>query len=155
VVGVSAATQLFADDAGFVRAPVALVYRRLTHVGAWPSWWDGVRVRALPVVDGDEVWAIEFRGARARRVRVAARCHGWRFNGGFTQTLRGDLEGRSEFWLEPTHGGTVVHHVLVATSPLARPTSVLADHRRAVRRGLWGLKEALELEVRTAVGLTA
>jgi hypothetical protein len=155
VVGVSAATQLFADDAGFVRAPVALVYRRLTHMGAWPSWWDGVRVRALPDVDGDEVWAIEFRGARARRVRVAARCHGWRFNGGFTQTLRGDLEGRSEFWLEPTHGGTVVHHVLVATSPVARPTSVLADHRRAVRRGLWGLKEALELEVRTAVGLTA
>jgi hypothetical protein len=153
-VGGVTAVQLFADDAGFVRAPVALVYRRLTHVGAWPAWWDGVRVRALPSVAGDEVWAIEFRGARLRRVRVAARCHGWRFNGGFTQSLRGDLEGRSEFWLEPSHGGTVVHHVLVATSRAPRPATVLADHRRAVRRGLWGLKEAVELEVRTAVGLT-
>jgi hypothetical protein len=154
-VGGPPVTPLFADDAGFVRAPVALVYRRLTHVGAWPSWWDGVRVRSLPPGAGDEVWAIEFRGARLRRVRVAARCHGWRFNGGFTQSLQGDLDGRSEFWLEPTHGGTVVHHVLVATSRQPRPLTVLADHRRAVRRGLWGLKEALELEVRTAVGLTA
>lgn len=153
-MGASAPTQLFADDAGFVRAPVALVYRRLTHVGAWPTWWDGVRVRPLAPVGEDEVWAIELRGALLRRVRLAARCHGWRFNGGFAQSLRGDLEGRSEFWLEPTHGGTVVHHVLVAASPHPRPTTVLADHRRAVRRGLWGLKEAVELEVRTAVGLT-
>lgn len=152
-MGDAATMQLFADDAGFVRAPVALVYRRLTHVAAWPTWWDGVRVRASAPVAGDEVWAIEFRGARWRRVRVAARCHGWRFNGGFTQSLRGDLDGRGEFWLEPTHGGTIVHHVLVASSRHPRPATVLADHRRAVRRGLWGLKAALELEVRTAVGL--
>jgi hypothetical protein len=152
-VGASAATQLFADDAGFVRAPAPLVYRRLTHVEAWPTWWDGVRVRPLAPVEGDEVWGIELRGARLRRLRLAARCHDWRFNGGFSLSLRGDLEGRSEFWLEPTHGGTVVHHVLVATTPGPRPATVLADHRRAIRRGLWGLKEALELEVRTAVGL--
>jgi hypothetical protein len=148
-----AGADLFADDAGFVRAPVELVYRRLTHVADWPSWWSGVRVRPLPPHDGDEVWALELAGTRLRRLRLAARCHGWRFNAGFTQTLHGDLEGRSEFWLEPTHGGTVVHHVLVATSTAPRPLRVLRDHRRAIRRGLWGLKEALQVEARTSAGL--
>jgi hypothetical protein len=145
--------QLFADDAGFVRAPVELVYRRLTHVADWPTWWRGTLVRSLPPAAGDERWALELRGARGRRVRLAARCHGWRFNAGFSVALSGDLDGRAEFWLEPTHGGTVVHHVLVATSRAPRPSRVLADHRRAVRRGLWGLKEALELEVRSSAGL--
>jgi hypothetical protein len=147
------AAELFADDAGFVRAPVELVYRRLTHVADWPSWWPGVALRPQAPEAGEEVWALELRGRWLRRLRLTARCHGWRFNTGFSLTLGGDIEGRAEFWLEPTHGGTVVHHVLVGGTAAPHPARVLEDHRRAVRHGLWGLKETLELEARTSAGL--
>jgi uncharacterized protein YndB with AHSA1/START domain len=145
--------QLDADDAGFVRAPVELVYRRLTDVADWPSWWPGLRVRSAPPVGGDEVWLLDVPAGRLRQVRLAARCHGWRFNAGFHLALHGDIDGRGEFWLEPVAGGTVVHHVLSGTTTLPHPRRVLADHRRAVRRGLWGLKDALQLETRTSAGL--
>jgi uncharacterized protein YndB with AHSA1/START domain len=157
---------MFVDDDGFVRAPAELVYRRLTHVEAWPSWWPGIEVRRLPAELGPdagpraepddepgECWAIELRGAPLRRVRLAARSHGWRHERGFSLALRGDVEGRAEFWLEPAHGGTVVHHVLIGRTDLARPLDVYRDYRRALRRGLWGLKDQLHLEVRTSVGL--
>jgi hypothetical protein len=42
---------------------------------------------------------------------------------------------------------------VIATTTHPRPLAVLADHRRAVRRGLWALKDQLELEVRTGAGL--
>ena len=145
---------LHADDAGFVRAPEALIYRRLTHVAAWPSWWRGCRIDPLPAGPGGERWALSLVGARGRRLQLALRPHGWRHDLGVVLALEGHLSGRSEFWLEPTHGGTVVHHLLVATTPLRRPDRVLEDHRRAVRRGLWGLKQVLQMEVRSSVGLT-
>jgi uncharacterized protein YndB with AHSA1/START domain len=153
---------LFVDDDGFVRAPAELVYRRLTHVGAWPRWWPGIEVRALPPELGpdagpddgpDECWAFELRGAPLRRVRFAGRLHDWRHERGFSLALRGDVEGHAEFWLEPAHGGTVVHHLLIGRTDLARPLDVYRDYRRALRRGLWGLKDQLQLEVRTSAGL--
>ena len=146
--------ELHVDDAGFVRAPAPLVYRRLTHIGGWPDWWPGVRVRtAGPPMSDEPVWSIELAGGRGRRLRYEVRPHGWRHEQGFLLTLEGDLVGGAEFWLEPTHGGTVVHHLLGARTTLPRPLRVLADHRRAVRRGLWGLKDALQLEARTSIGL--
>ncbi len=97
--------------------------------------------------------AIELAGAPGRRVRLTARLHGWRLDAGFALELRGDLDGRAEFWLEPGYGGTVVHHLVIATTTHPRPLEVHTDHRRALRRGLWALKDLLELEVRTGAGL--
>lgn len=146
--------ELHVDDAGFVRAPAPLVYRRLTHIGAWPEWWRGCRVRAAaPSSGGDAVWSIELTGGRGRRLRHEARAHGWRHERGFLLALDGDLVGSAEFWLEPTHGGTVVHHLLMARTHVPRPARVLADHRLAIRRGLWDLKDVLQLEARTSIGL--
>jgi hypothetical protein len=153
---------LHVDDDGFVRAPVELVYRRLTDVAGWPAWWPGTVVRPLPPEPApdagpgnptDECWAVELRGAPLRRVRVAARLHGWRHELGFSLALRGDVEGHAEFWLEPDYGGTVVHHLLIGRTELVHPLRVYKDYRRALRRGLWGLKDLLQLEVRTSVGL--
>ena len=145
---------LHVDDAGFVRAPAWLVYRRLTDVGGWPTWWPGARVRSLPARAGDEAWLVELRGAPLRRLRVAARPHGWRHEQGFSLALTGDLAGGAEFWLEPGYGGTVVHHLLVAESPRRDERALLRDHRVALRRGLWGLKDLLQLEARTSGSLT-
>jgi hypothetical protein len=159
---VTAAVAIHVDDDGFVRAPAPLVYRRLTDVRAWPTWWPGVVVQrrpperapgAAPDASPDEVVALELAGAPGRRVRLTARLHRWRLDTGFAMDLRGDLDGHAEFWLEPGWGGTVVHHLVIATSTHPKPLAVHADHRRAVRRGLWALKDALELEVRTSVGL--
>lgn len=150
------------DDDGFVRAPAPLVYRRLTDVRSWPTWWPGIEVheRAPERAAGhavsaapDEVVALELVGAPGRRVRLTARLHRWRLDTGFALDLRGDIEGHAEFWLEPGWGGTVVHHLVIATTTHPKPLAVLADHRRAVRRGLWALKDLLELEVRTGAGL--
>jgi hypothetical protein len=145
--------ELHVDDAGFVRAPARLVYRRLTDVGAWPSWWSGVRVRRLPPVSDDETWMIELVGAPLRRLRVGARLHSWRHSVGFSLELWGELHGQAEFWLEPGHGGTRVHHLLVAQAAPSDAHRLHADYRRAIRRGLWGLKDLVQLEARTSAGL--
>lgn len=145
--------ELHVDDAGFVRAPASLVHRRVVDVASWPSWWDVARVRPGQPVGRDEVWLVELRGARARRLRWSARPHGWRTDRGMLMALEGDLRGWAEFWLEPTHGGTIVHHILMARTAVPRPDRVVTDYRRALRRGLWGLKDTLHLEARTSAGL--
>jgi len=143
---------LHVDDAGFVRAPEALVYRRLTDLQRWPTWWPGTSVEPLASPGADERWVLSLRGAPGRRLRLTVRPHRWRHDLGFAMQVDGDLRGRAEFWLEPTASGTIVHHVLAATTSLPRPRQVLEDHRRAIRRGLWGLKDTLQLEVRTGAG---
>jgi hypothetical protein len=140
------------DDDGFVRAPAPLVYRRLTDVLGWPRWWPGVRVEPRPSEGDDEVVALDLATAPARRLRLSARLHGWRHDQGFALELHGRVSGRAEFWLEPGWGGTVVHHLLVGRIDGPRPLAVHGDYRRVVRRGLWGLKDAVELEVRTGAG---
>lgn len=145
---------LHANDAIFIRAPEAMIYRRLTHVAAWPGWWSGCTVEPLAATSsGGERWAVSLRTGRARWLRLAVRPHSWRHDLGLVLALEGDLVGRGECWLEPTHGGTVVHQLLVATTPLAHPFRVLEQYRRAVRRGVWGLKDVLQLEARSSVGL--
>ena len=147
------ATLLYADDRAFVRAPEALLYRRLTHVAAWPSWWPHLSVAPAPGGPGGERWVVSLRAGWGRQLRLVVRPHGYRHDLGFTLGLAGDLVGRSEFWLEPTHGGTVVHHLLVARTPLPRPLRVLEGFRRGVRAGMWGLKDAVQVEARTSGGL--
>jgi hypothetical protein len=153
---------LHVDDDGFVRAPTPLVYRRLTDVARWPTWWHGMQVRPLPPEHApgadpgdppDQCWAFDLRGAPLRRLRMAARLHSWRHEQGFSLALRGDVEGHAEFWLEPGHGGTVVHHLLIARTAHPRPLQVYRDYRRVLRAGLWGIKDLLHLEARTLAGL--
>lgn len=143
---------LHVDDAGFVRAPAPLVYRRLTDIRRWPGWWPGCRVvdRGAP---GVESFLVELSPGPGRRLRFACEPGEWRHEHGFALALAGDLVGRAEFWLEHLPAGTIVHHLLVARTDRARPHAVLRDHRRAIRRGLWGLKDALQLEARTSAGL--
>lgn len=141
------------DDAGFVRAPAELVYRRLTDLGRWSTWWPGVEVRALPPDGPEERWAVGLPAGPAFHLRYALAVDRWRHEVGFRFSLAGDLVGRGEFWLEPIAGGTVVHHLVNAATPLRRPRRVTTGYRRAVRRGLWGLKDLLQLEARTSAGL--
>ena len=147
--------ELFVDDAGFVRAPAWLTYRRLANVAAWPAWWRGTRVRAMPAGADGATWAVELAGARLRRLRLAIRLHDWRHDVGFALQVTGNVAGRAEFWLEDAYGGTVVHHVLAGCSAGDQPRGrgILEDYRRAIRRGLWGLKDALQIEARTSAGL--
>lgn len=143
---------LHVDDDGYVRAPAPLVYRRLTDIARWPTWWRGVR--ASPMQDGTdrEVWALELARDPVRGLRLAAWPHTFRHEVGFTMTLTGDLVGQCEFWLEPVMSGTVVHHLLSAEAT-GRARPALTTYRAVLRRGLWGLKDAVQTEVRTAVGL--
>lgn len=150
---------LFVDDDGFVRAPALKVYRRLTNVAAWPHWWPGVRVEQLPDPerapetdievdsDGAEAWQLRWRD-RLLRIDLEAVVYGWRHETGFRMDLSGDVTGRAEFWLDPSFGGTVVHHVLVAQTDQRRPVRLLKGYRRVLRRGLWALKDHLQAEVR-------
>lgn len=147
---------LYVDDDGFVRAPTALVYRRLTHIRSWDEWWPGVSVRPGPdPVDGDEdaeAWHMAWRGGLTR-LRFEAVADGWRHEAGFELALSGDVSGRAEFWLEPGYGGTVVHHILVGATERPRPLRVLRAYRKVLRRGLWALKDHLQTEVREDLGL--
>jgi hypothetical protein len=154
--------ELHVDDDAFVRAPVALVYPRLTDLGAWSDWWPGVRTTRTgeeAAADGSdtaptEVWDLTYRASWSRRpIRVVARPGQWRHDAGFRLDLEADLEGWAEFWLEDDHGGTVVHHLLVAGTAHRRPVRLLRDYRLVLRRGLWELKDDLQREVRTAQGV--
>lgn len=143
---------LHVDDDAFVRAPRPLVYRRLTDVGSWPSWWAGLTAVRLPDVDGRETWSLDARRDLLRSLRVTASLHSFRHETGFALQLAGDVTGRAEYWLEDVSGGVKVHHVLVgSTSRRLVPT--LVTYRAVVRRGLFGLKDVVQTEVRTAVGL--
>jgi hypothetical protein len=145
--------QLHVDDDAFIRAPAPLVYRRLTNIGAWPQWWRGCRVEPLGDPSGTERWSMQLQTSALFALRMAATPHSYRHNAGFRLELAGDLDGFAEFWLAPNAGGTVIHHVLLA-EPAGRPVTTMRRYRTAARRGLWGLKDDLQTQVRTAVGLT-
>lgn len=152
--------ELFVDDAGFVRAPAWLVYRRLTDVASWSQWWPGVALRragtpadAARGRESREAWLIALRPTWRSAVRMRASFHGWRHDTGVVISLAGDVDGEAEFWLEPLGDTTVVHHLMVGRTALRPARRVHATYRRSVRQGLWGLKDALQLEMRTMAGL--
>lgn len=147
---------LHLDDDGFVRAPVELVYRRLTDVGSWGDWWPGLRIAALDAPDDDERFAATFRGSWPRRsLRVTIAPHTWQHHDRFTITCTGDLIGEGQWWLEPGWGGTVVHHWFVGGTERRNPLAVLTAYRQAVRRGLWGFKDEVQSVVRAEAGRPA
>lgn len=143
---------LHLDDDTFVRAPAARVYRAVADVAGWPRWWRGCEVLALGPATPDR-WAVRLGPPWRRGVRLAVRAHGHRPDVGVHLELDGDLVGRAEFWLEPVGGGVVVHHLLVARAPGARPVRTLRRYRTAVRHGLWGLKDRIQTAVRVEAGL--
>jgi hypothetical protein len=145
--------EVFIDDAGYVRAPAALVYRRLTDVAGWSSWWPGIETRRSDDPDDGETWLLGLRPTWTSAVRLRATLHGWRHDTGVRIRMSGDIDGDAEFWLEPLSTGTIVHHLLVGQTALRPARRVQDTYRRAIRRGLWGLKDALHLEVRTMAGL--
>lgn len=163
------------DDDAFVRAPPRLVYRRLVDPAAYREWWPGFElVRASPttatwdaeaVAAGDDLdqlmgaptepgeasYAFRLRRGRLRRpIAVVARPYRFRPVKGFAAALDGDVVGTIEWWLEEGYGGTVVHH-LAHLNPRRRRARV--GYRRSARAALWGLKDAVQSEVRTLAGL--
>lgn len=145
--------ELHVDDDAYVRAPVSLVYPRLTDIGGWSDWWPGVRATPRAGVDDGERWDVTWSASRLRPLRFVAHPGQWRHDAGFRLELTGDLEGWSEFWLEDGWGGTVVHHLLVASTTTRRPLRALADYRAVLRRGLWAFKDDLQRSVRVDAGL--
>lgn len=99
-----------------------------------------------------ERWGMVWVAGR-RRLGFVADVHGWRPDRGFHLALDGDLLGRAEFWLEAAYGGTVVHHILVATTARRRPVRVLRTYRLVLRAGMWRLKDDLQSVVREQAGL--
>ncbi len=147
------ATQLQVDDDGFVRAPKGLTYRILTDLGGWPGFWPGCEVRPAPGQGG--AFAVRLQASSlVRPVRLVLRPHTWRHDEGFAFDLRGDLHGRGEFWLEAGWGGTVIHHLAAASVEADRPHTLGPAYRAALRRGLGGLKDALQGEVRRRLELS-
>jgi hypothetical protein len=166
------AVELHVDDDGFVRAPAPMVYRRLTNIEAWNDWWPGVTAERQDLafigdldprpaaeatartVDSDdrEAWSFVWRD-RLLAIRFDAAAGAWRHEHGFTLALSGDLEGRAEFWLEPGHGGTTIHHILIASTARRRPLRILTAYRRVLRQGLWRFKDRVQSDVRQAAGL--
>ncbi len=142
--------QLHADDDGFVRAPIGLVYRQLSDIGGWPAWWPGLRASPL---GAENAFRLVLRASPlSRPVGLRVQAHTWRHDLGFVLDLDGDLQGRAEFWLESGWGGTVVHHPMQVEAP-GNPRSTLARYRASLRRGLGGLKDDLQSRVRERLEL--
>lgn len=142
--------EVHVDDDGFVRAPRGLAYRVLTDLGQWPTFWPGCRVAAR----GDAFEVLLRPDRWSRPLPLVLRPHAWRHDEGFAVDVDGALRGRGEFWLEAGWGGTVVHHLLAAEVVSGRPHRVLPAYRAALRRGLCGLKDSLQSDVRRLLDLT-
>ncbi len=169
---------IFVDDDAFVRGPPAFVYRRLSDPSTYERWWPGFRmVAAAPVgvrwdaeaqaeggvprgglfgrpgEPGETRFDFELRTPRSRRLRLEGRPYRFREDSGLHVALDGDLIGTVEWWLQSAWGGTVVHHIARLDVPGRRGRRVAAAYRHAVRRAAWGLKDAVQSEVRERVGL--
>lgn len=165
------------DDEAFVRAPRRLVYARLVDISGYPSWWPGFRMvderpagptwdheadgqrgsgglQGRPPRPGDAEFRFRLTDRRfwRRSIRLRARPYRFRPDKGLFYALDGDLEGATEWWLEEGSGGTVVHHLTKAEVQRGR-TRAADAYRRAIRRGMWGLKDAVQSEVRERIGL--
>lgn len=142
-----------------VRAPVAITYRTLTDLDAWPRWHSGCRSRriARPVgTDAPEtadhvalVLPDRHRGLRRRPSRLEVAVHGWRHDAGVRWDVRGDVELAVEWWLEPCIEGTLVHHVV--HQAVGREVRAVR-HRQTMMYAMQAMKDHLELAVALASG---
>lgn len=169
---------LFVDDDAFIRGPATLVYRRLSDPGTYSDWWPGFRMLSAapvgarwdteaeaeggvphggltgrPVEPGETRFSFELRPRRTTRLRLEARPYRFREDSGLQLALDGSLTGTVEWWLQRAWGGTVVHHIARLTIPGRRRAASAAAYRRAIRLASWGLKDAVQSEVRERIGL--
>ena len=138
------------DDDAFVRAPIGQVFTWIGAVDGYDRWWPGWRTLGA---EGEATAVkLEPESPFAPRLRVRVRPHTVRPGIGLHLGLTGDLTGEAEWWLEDVPGGTVVHHLLRATTT-RHPRRTLQAYRRCVRRAFWALKDGAQAEVRDRVGL--
>ncbi|WP_084360122.1 hypothetical protein [Janibacter anophelis] len=102
-------------DETYVRAAPQVVREALDAPGLLEGLWPGL-----------EREVVQDRGAKGVR---------WR--------CTGQVEGRMEIWLEPSGGGTIVHHFVHGTGPRA-PQRWAREHRRRWKQGLNEIKDRLE-----------
>lgn len=130
------------NDDVFIDAPPSAVHRALLQAGAGAAWWDGAVIRA----DGTAL-VVRARVARIRpRTCFRATVGTVRPDEGFTWHVDGaEVRGTAEWWLEPFKAGTIVHHVFDAErAGWRRLATSVKRYRWAIRRGMLGLKDALE-----------
>ena len=133
-------------DEFFIDAPPARILDEVVNAAHIRAWWPGVRATG----DGDRL-RIRAPGFRrlASPVAFEARLEGLRPGEGVTWWLeRGELRGRSEWWLEGFKEGTIVHYYLDVErgdrGRARRLSSTVRRHRWALRRGVNALKDLLE-----------
>ena len=169
---------LYVDDEAFVRAPPALVYRRLAEPSTYGDWWPAFRLRSAtpsgatwdaeaiaagrpskgepegrPPEPGESRLTFDLvTGALRPRLRVEARPYRFRPGKGVFLRVSGDLNGDLEWWLEEGHGGTLVRH-LARCDVRRAPARTVRAYRRVLRAALFGLKDVVQSEVRELAGL--
>jgi hypothetical protein len=128
---------LKAHDQGFVAASPGRVYGALADLGGYPAWWAGAT--SDPESDRVRLGLEPGRGVEATAERR-------REGLGLFLRLGPPLHGTLEWYLEPFEEGTMVNCFLDVEPPGGRwRASRRLPHLRAgVRRGLVGLKMALE-----------
>lgn len=137
--------RLQATDELFIRATPREIIDAITRLSLDASWWPGARAH------GEYGW-VEVKAPSGRglgRVRIRAEIGAVREWEGFTWTLvDGEMVGRAEWWIEAFKDGAIVHHYTDcergARGRWRRSPTVLRRYRWALRRGLNGLKDALE-----------
>jgi|GEM_PF-2887804 len=140
-------------DEVFITAPLEDVQRALLQLGAGDPWWPRARVQT----NGGRLSLDAPAGRRFARVKFAAAISNIRPREGLTWTLeRGELRGRGEWWMESFKNGTIVHYYLDVEpgdrGRFRRPSSRVRRHRWAIRLGINGLKDFLELRARAGAG---
>jgi hypothetical protein len=124
-------------DQGVVWAEPSHVYRALSDPAGYGAWWPGARAS----LDDGRV-TLRIPGLPGLRV-VTERL---REGVGLFLRLEGDLSGNMEWYLEPFEEGTIVSCLVELEIPGGprRSGRALRRLRAAVRRGMVGLKRALE-----------
>ena len=125
-----------AHDQGFVDAPPGIVYRSLSDIGAYASWW-------ADAAGGESEGVVRIR--LEPRLVTEARPERHREGVGLFLRLGPPYDGTLEWYLERFEDGTVVNVFLdVGLAGRGDGSRRLRRIRSAIRRGLVGLKARLE-----------
>ncbi len=128
------------EDVVAIRAPRSATYRRITDVGSWSQHWPALGIKQEGMNGNDLVLRIP--AGRLRNINLAATVGDWRHEQGFRMSLRGDINGSSEFWLDEHLDATLLHHV-IGYQWSVRHSTVTA-YRRSVRIAMLDLKAIVQ-----------
>jgi hypothetical protein len=127
-------------DETWIAAPRERVAAAVADAANWRRWWPDL-----------DLAVAELRGLKGVRWRVADRATP------VADRLRGAprrTAGTMEVWLEPYHGGVLLHYFLRLDDSDRRPRGprarqrVVRMHRRRAKRVFWALQDDLEGEPR-------